>query len=84
MQVASIRILRPVSAGSAGSFAPGQVVTLPAELAAALVSVRKAEPVAAAPAVAASASAPEVAAVAPVVETADASSAPVRRKVAKK
>lgn len=78
MQAVTLRILRPVSAGAAGSFAPGQVVRVPAELAASLVSVRKAE--------FAQDPAPEVAAVAPVVETADASpaSAPVRRKAAKK
>ena len=81
MQVVSIRILRPVSAGAAGSFAPGQVVALPAELAASLVSVRKAEPVADVPPAKS-----EVAAVAPVVETADASPdpAPARRKAVKK
>lgn len=76
MQAVSIRILRPVSAGAAGSFSPGQVVSVSGELAAALVSVRKAEPFAP-PA--------EVAAVAPVAETADATpAATTRRKAAKK
>jgi hypothetical protein len=81
MQAVTVKILRPVSAGSSGSFAPGQVVQLPADLAASLVSVRKAVPFAE------PASAPvEVAAVSPVVETADAAPTPatIRRKAAKK
>lgn len=79
MQAVPIRILRPVSAGSAGSFSPGQIVAISPELAASLISVRKAEAVTEVPA-----PKPDTAAVTPVVETADAAPATVRRKAAKK
>lgn len=87
MNSVTVKILRPVSAGAAGSFSPGQIVSLPADHAAALIGVRKAEVVVAvevAPSVEAAPPVVETTATAPAVETAAATPPPARRKLARK
>lgn len=73
-----VTILRPLSVGALGSFAPGDSIELPEHIAIELISINKAARCVEKPAVR------EVAAVSPVVETADPIVVTVRKKAAKK